>query len=89
MEWARTADIGGDRRAEFVGPASNSLIADVDAAFSKQTLDIPKAHRETVVEPHCQPDYIRREPMALVGNGFHVCLSYGSNATNRDKLAFA
>ena len=86
---ALAANVGGDRRAELVGPAANGLVADVDATFGEQILNVAQARGKTQIEPDGQSDRIGREPVALEGNGFHTCFSIRPSAGFGDKLAFA
>lgn len=53
-----------------------------DATLGEQILDIPQAHRETIVEPHRISDHIRREPVPLEAD-----LSHDPRLTNRDGFA--
>jgi hypothetical protein len=41
-------------------------MANGDAAFSQEIFDIPVTQIETIVEPDCMGDDIRRESVALV-----------------------
>ena len=64
---ARTAaaKIAGDQPPELQKPASYGLVRHVDAAFSKQILDIPKRKREPSVEPNRVLDDLGRKTMTL------------------------
>jgi len=41
------SDVGREQRAEAVPPQPHCLVADVDAPFEQQILDIAQAQRET------------------------------------------
>lgn len=68
---ALAANVGGDHRAELVGPAANGLVGDVDSAFGEHLLNIAQARGKTEIEPNCQADRVRWKAVTLEGNGFH------------------
>lgn len=43
------ANVGGDRRAELLRPASHGLVCEVDAAFGEKILDVEQAQREAMI----------------------------------------
>ena len=57
-------DPGGENRAELVPPVPHLLVADLDAPFVQQILNIPQRQREANVEHHRQADNL--------GTGFEV-----------------
>ncbi len=59
-------------QSKLSAPASNGLVADLDSAFSEQILDVAQAQREPEIESGGMLNYLWWEPVALVGNGFHV-----------------
>ena len=52
------SDLGSEHRAEPVPPVSHRFMADIDAAFVQQILDISKGQRETDVQLYRQADYL-------------------------------
>jgi len=51
-----------ERRA----PLPDGLVADHDAALQHQLLDLTKAQREPVLQPHAVRDDLRRVPVSLI-----------------------
>ena len=49
-------DLGGKHGAEPVPPEPHRLVADVDAAFEQQVLDLPQLQRIPDVHHHRQAD---------------------------------
>lgn len=79
---ASFADVRGDSGSKLVRPATDGLVSDIDATLGDQILDIPQAHRETIVEPHRISDHIRREPVPLEAD-----LSHSPRLTNGERFA--
>jgi hypothetical protein len=52
--------------SEFQHPQTHRLVADVNAAFSQQILDIAKTHRETKIEPNGSADNVGVKAVAPV-----------------------
>ena len=46
-----------------------------------------QAQSEAIIEPDSKPDDVRREPMALEGNGLHVALTKRRDAASGEHLA--
>ncbi len=76
---ALAANVRCDRRPELVGPATDGFIGHIDPSFSEQILDVAQAQSEAIIEPDSEPDHVRREAMALEGNGFHLGFSIRLN----------
>ena len=51
---------------ELRAPLPDGLVADHDAALQHQLLDLTKAQREPVIQPHAVGDDLRRVPVSLV-----------------------
>ena len=65
------SEIVRNLRSEFVCPVSDRFIAEFDAAFCQQFLDIAKAQRESKVQPNRLSDNIGRKPMPFERNRCH------------------
>jgi len=52
---------------EINAPESDGFVADLDTTFSQEIFDISIAQVESVVEPNCRGDDIKRESVAFVG----------------------
>lgn len=59
----------------FNTPATDGLVADLDAALGEQIFNVPEAHREPEVCPDGVLDDIGREAVALEGDGIHGLLA--------------
>ncbi len=68
-------DATGEARAEFVAPATDRLVADYDASFEQQLLDVTQAQVEPIVPTHRATDDRRRETMAVIER-FRLLLRY-------------
>ena len=66
-----SSKILGEEAAEFQGPTTDCLVADVDAALGQHFLDIAKAEGEPEVEPDGLPNDVGREPVALERDCLH------------------
>jgi hypothetical protein len=53
----------------LVAPQPHRLVADLDAAFGEQVLDVAVAETETMVEPDCVSKDGGRESVSFVGIG--------------------
>ena len=51
-------DLGGEQRAEAVPPKAHSLVADVDAAFGQQVLDVAQGQRVVDIQHDRQADHL-------------------------------
>ena len=51
------ADVRGEQRTEAVPPMPHRLVADVDAAFEQQVLNITQRERKADIHHHHQPDH--------------------------------
>ena len=61
------ARLRGKHLAEPVPPEPHRLMANVDATFGQQVLDITKRQGEPSVKPDRVLDNLRRKPMSLEG----------------------
>ena len=68
---AQSRQFAGIGRPELLGPVTNSFIGHVDAALSKQILDIAVAERESEVQPDSVLDNGRWEAMSAIGDFLH------------------
>ncbi len=57
--------------SEFQSPKPNRLVADVDAAFGQEILNIPLAHREPEVEPNRVLDNVGVKAVASIRDILH------------------
>ena len=61
-------------RTELPAPAPDCLVGDHDSSFRQQIFNIPEAEAESVVEPDCVADDLRRESVSMITGsaGFHA-----------------
>ena len=85
---AALADVGGDRRTDLVGLASNGLIDGADPAFGEHLLDIAQTRRETETEPLHQSDRVGRKLVPPKEYGVHSRL-YATKGRERRQVRFA
>jgi len=57
--------------SELPCPAADRLIAYVNVALRHQVLDVAEAQGEPKIQPNSSADYLRRVPVAGVGDWFH------------------
>ena len=72
-------------RAELPRPLANSLVGDENTTFGQKVLDVSETQTESVIQPHCVTDDLRRESVSmlevrsavhhrsLAGNDLTVC----------------
>lgn len=53
-------DIGGEHRPKPVPPKPHCLMAQVDAAFEQQVLDVPQGQWEADIHHHHEADHLGR-----------------------------
>jgi hypothetical protein len=56
----------GVEGAKFDAPQPDGLIADSDASLGEEVFNISVTEIESIVEPNCVADDVRRESMTLV-----------------------
>jgi len=61
--WPKLLQIARDLGAKLQRPASNSLIADVDAALGQKLLNAPKTEREPEIQPDRASNYVTVMPL--------------------------
>ena len=47
-----------EHRPEALPPEADGFVVDIDAAFTKQILDVPQTQREADVHHHNEPDHL-------------------------------
>ncbi len=52
-------DFGGEHRAELIRPKPDGFVADINAAFVQQVLDVSKRKRKANIDHHRQADDLR------------------------------
>src|SRR5690606_34978613 len=83
---APASDVRRDRWSELVRPATNCLIGNVDSTLGEQVLDVPQAHREPKIEPHCVAYDLRRKAMTLERDELHSSLLRQEKSQSGDAL---
>ena len=75
------SDLAGEDRAEPVSPEPHRFVADIDAAFVEQVLDVPQRQREADVHHHGQSDDLGAglevPEGAAFGHGARLSASHG------------
>ena len=68
-----TPESAGVEWTEFLTPLPDGLVGNHDSSLSQKFFNIPEAHREPVVQPHCVTDDFRGNPAYAVAAsiGFH------------------
>ena len=56
----------GILRSKLVAPQANRFITDDNTSFSQQIFYIPMTEIESMIEPNCILNDVRREPVAFV-----------------------
>jgi len=52
--------------SEFVAPEPDRFAADIDASFSEKIFNVSVAETESIVEPDCVGDDVRRKSVAFI-----------------------
>jgi hypothetical protein len=71
--------------AEFLGPMTNTFVANVNAAGGEHFLDHPQAERKSKIEPNCVRNHIGWEAMSAV-EGITRMFHDPPLSTNRPRL---
>ncbi len=64
--WMPTLQTLGILRSKLVTPQANRFITDENTSFSQQIFYIPMTEIESMIEPNCILNNVRREPVAFV-----------------------
>src|SRR5205823_9638873 len=72
--WARPAraEVSRNRRTKPHRPLADRFVADLDAAFCQQILNIPEAQSEPKIQPHSALDDVMRKPVTAVADSAHA-----------------
>jgi hypothetical protein len=69
---ARSPNVGRNGPAEFLGPAADRLVRDVDPALGESLLHIPQTEGELEIQPNGLADDLRGKPVSFVGDCSHL-----------------
>lgn len=85
---AALSDLGGKKRPEPVPPKPHGLVADIDAAFVQQVLDIAKRERKPDIHHHRETDDLRRRLEVAKGRAFCHAGKIGAGSTGLKLSSF-
>ena len=76
--WTRegSANIRRNGPAEFLRPAADRLVGNIDPALGKNLLHIPQTQREFEGQPDGLADNFRREAVSFIRDGLHPAILY-------------